>query len=1196
MRYAAWVLLGLCLLPGAVRAQLARTDAPELAAAITGRVCRDVDGDGRCAPGEPGVAGIRLVLATGREVRTDASGRYHFAEVDARAPDSTGGVHLRPGRQRLRVDVRTLPPESEAFPEAVTLEVPWAAVVLQDFVVRTRPEPLPSLSIGYEASPPSAAVVPGGVEFLVAGHASPGDEVRVGTTPAEVDARGDWRARVRLVPGENVLSISDLGAQGILLLFHQRIDVVPREGGLLVIPREPEPAGSLRLPGSKDDPAASGVSSLSAEFPPGTRVRSPRGEVTVGAEGSVRVPLVLAPGSNLVALEVQPPGESARTVTVQVGAVPRPFAVGLLDVEATLSPSTGDFRLRGRGSAHGEARLGEFSLSGELDLRDTDVDTLRGRPVADWLRPRIPRLERAPDPDLAVAEWGDESVGLTPNATESRLRLEVRHERFGRVGLGTYRVQQAEGEVGRYHRPLFGPFAELAAELGRLRAGVKAFAGGLADPTRALSALPAYEELRATGGSLYYLGSAPVAEGSELVRVEVRDGVTGLPLAERHLIRGRDYEIDYAAGRVLLARPLSFIAGAPLLRTEPLTAAPEPVLTVQYAVLQSASLTDSAGGEAWAEWKDGRVSVSAVREQRDGAPYQLLSAHARTTLGGYTLLAEVARSQGSAMLPELFGVSDDGGLSFLRPDEAGVASGGDALGLRLRGPGLFGQGSVDAAWRRRTAGFSDGTHADTRFFRQASLRAVQPLGPWRLTLLGDERLSADPRLPFSDEPLEARTLGLGFGYEQERWGVGVEVRDARLRASEVPGEGALLEGGRTSAGLRGHYVVNDWLRLSASHRQALVLRGAGPGRVDDTFSSAGVDVKVGDEAMLGVRGGWGPKLGPLAWLSGTWQRGQDVYYGGYSVDVDGPDFGASRAVSGASTQLADGTSLFVEDVASHDGNAVRLARAVGFQQTVFGALNVGARYERGVRGVLDVPSTLRRDVASLSGQLVLERFRADGRLELLFASGTPERGSTAPVDRLQAVMALAAEAVLREDLSLSGRMNYGRTVRQDSGETEARLLEGYAALAWRPGPFLLVARYGLSRELLPGERAVFGERGQQIFSLLPAVRLADRFALAAGLHVGLSNSGDHAIWVLTGSLRPSVRVVGGLEVAVEVAGRSVAPEDESLGSVRGEVAYRVDDRLRVAAGYTLLGFTGTGLPEETQNGSDRLYVRAELAY
>jgi hypothetical protein len=1186
------------LLPGVARAQLARAEPQELAAAIVGRVCRDLDGDGRCAPEEPGLADVRLVLATGREVRTDTRGRYHFAEVDARSPNVTGGVHLRPGRQRLRLDARTLPPDSEASPEAVTVEVPWAAVVLQDFAVRTRAESASPVALSYEVAPPLAAVVPGGVEFLVAGHASPGAEVSVGRFSAEVDARGDWRARVLLVPGENVLPITVLGPEGSLRLLRQRIDVVSRDGGLLVIPREAESIGELRLPGGKDKPPASGPSSLLAEFPAGTRVRARLGNVTVGPEGSAVVPLVLVPGQNLLSVVVELPGESPRAVPVRLEAVARSFGVGLLDVEATFAPATGGFRLRGRGAAHGEAHLGRFSLVGELDLRDTDVDGLRGRPVLDWTRARLPRLDRAPDPDLAIAEWGDDSVGLTSNPAEGRLRLEVRHDALGRVGLGTYRALHAEGEVGRYHRPIFGPYAQLAAELEPLKArvGVEAFAGGLEDPTQGISAMPAYEELRATGGSLYYLGASPVAEGSELLRVEVRDGVTGLPLAEHHLIRGRDYDIDYLAGRILLARPLSILVGEPLLRADPLTASPEPVLTVQYAVLQLGASANTVGGEAWAEWKRGRVSLSAVREQRSGAPYLLLSGHARTTLGRYTLLAEVARSRGEALSSELRGVSDDGGLSFLRPDEERAPRGGDALGLRLRGPGLFGVGSVEAAFRRRTAGFSDGVHADTGSFRQVSLRAVQPLGPWRLTLLGDDRLSVDPRRPFSNTPLEARTLGVGFGYERQAWGVGVELRDAWLRASEEPGgDGPLLEGGRTSAGLHGHLRLNSWLDVLASHRQALVLRGEGPGRVDDSFSSVGADVGLAD-AVLGVRGGWGPELGPLAWVQGTWHRGKEVYYGSYSVDVDGPDFGAARAVNGASTELGDGTSLFVEDVASHDANAVRLARAVGFQQTLFDALRVGARYEHGVRHPLDIPSPLRRDVGSLSGQLVLERFRADGRVELRFARGTPVRGTTEPVDRVQAVMMLATEAVLREDLSLSGRMNYGRTYDRRSSRVEARLLEGYAALAWRPGPFLLVARYGLTRELLPGERAVFGERGQQIISLLPAVRVGDRFGLAAGLHAGRSNRGEVAIWVFTGSLRPSVRVVGGLEVAVEAARRSVAPEGEALGSLRGEVAYRVDERLRVAAGYTLLGFTGTGLPEETRDGSDRLYLRAELAY
>jgi hypothetical protein len=79
-------------------------------------------------------------------------------------------------------------------------------------------------------------------------------------------------------------------------------------------------------------------------------------------------------------------------------------------------------------------------------------------------------------------------------------------------------------------------------------------------------------------------------------------------------------------------------------------------------------------------------------------------------------------------------------------------------------------------------------------------------------------------------------------------------------------------------------------------------------------------------------------------------------------------------------------------------------------------------------------------------------------------------------------------------------------------------------------------------------------------------------------------------------VRPSVRVVGGLEAAVEVARRTSAREGESLSSLRGEVGYRVDEGLRFAAGYTVLGFSGLGLSGETTDESDRLYLRAEVAY
>ncbi|WP_426752856.1 flagellar motor protein [Myxococcus sp. Y35] len=1186
------------LLPLGTWAQALSLDTPSQASTIAGRVCQDLDGDGQCGADEPGVADVRLVLSTGRDVRTDAQGRYHITGVDARVPDAVRGLHLRPGRHRLKVDARSLPVTSRVHPAGATLEVPWGAAVLQDFAVRSAAVDAAPVQLSFTEAPPVAQVEPdsGAVRFRVAGQAAAGDRVTVAGVAAQVDAKGAWQAKVPLASGENWLPITATGPEGQVRLFRQRVDVVSRDGGWLVAPRPMLPVATLQLPSGRDAPAATGPARVRVTAPAGTRVHTPGGEVVVGPEGRADAPVVLAPGLNTVKVHLALPGEAPRDESVEIVAEARSFAVGLLDVEATYAPATGDVQLRGRGSAHAEVRLGAVDLVGELDLRDTDGRTLNGASLPDWLRPRVPeRFDRVADPDLAPAEWGDDSVSLMPNPTEARLRLEARHAEHGRAGLGTYRALIQDREVGRYHRPLFGPYAELqVGKKDSARVGVNAFGGSLTDPVRAVSAVPAHEELRATGGSLYYLGAASVAEGSELVRVEVRDGVTGLPMGERHLVRGVDYDIDYFGGRILLARPLSFLAGEAWLRTGSPTESPEPVLVVDYAALRLADGGDSAGGEVWAEWRGSRLGLGAVREGRDGSPYTLYTGRASTTLGAYRVAAEVASSRGTAVDASFFGVSDDGGLSFLRP-RPDAGTGAEALNVQLHGPGLSGEGTVDAAFRLRGRGFSDGAHTDVAMFRQSSLRVKQPLGRLRLTLLADERRSADPREPFADTPFSAQVLGAGLGWEEARWGVGLEVRDSRLRAAQVAGVGPALWGGRTSAGVTGSLKVWERLRLRAAHRQALALHGEGPGRFDDTFTSVGVDVEVDRDTRAGVFGGWGPALGPRAWANVESRRGQDVYYGGYSVDVDGPDYGAGRTVTGARTELpASGTALFVEDVGAHDATAVRLARAVGFQQQVAGGFSVGARYERGVRSLLDVDSPLEREAGGVFGQLVLPRLRLDGRVELRREEGTPERGAATPVDRLQAVVALAAQAQLLKDVTASGRVDFARTVHADVLET--RLVEGYAAVAWRPGPWLVVARYGITRELLPGLRSAFGDRALQTFSLLPAVRLGDRLSVAAGLHAGRSSVEDTARWVWTGTLRPAVRVVGGLEVGAELARRTASPEGERLTAVRAEVAYRVDERLRLATGYTLLGFSGLGLEPGSSDNQDRLYLRAEVAY
>ena len=66
-------------------------------------------------------------------------------------------------------------------------------------------------------------------------------------------------------------------------------------------------------------------------------------------------------------------------------------------------------------------------------------------------------------------------------------------------------------------------------------------------------------EFLGTGGSLYYLRNINVVEGSEKVKVVVRDRISGITLQEKDLFHGADYTVNYEEGRIILTRPLSSI-------------------------------------------------------------------------------------------------------------------------------------------------------------------------------------------------------------------------------------------------------------------------------------------------------------------------------------------------------------------------------------------------------------------------------------------------------------------------------------------------------------------------------------------------------------------------------------------------------------------------------------------------------------
>ncbi len=1128
--------------------------------AIAGRVCADANADGLCQAGEPGVGGVRVMLETGLVVVTDQKGRFHFAELEARAPDALVGPRLLPGRHRVKVDPRALPAGARVVPDGETLEVPMGGLAWAEFAVQT--------AAAVSATPPQVAggrLSKEGAVLVVTGQTDAGASVHLGPLGTVAAADGSWRLEVPLAPGHHRLLVLSEGG-GVARLELREVDVVARKGGALVVPRAPRSLATVRLPN-----AATPGANAQVEAPGGTQVTLGARTVQVGPGGRAVLPLEGVDGDR-APLKVRSPGseEVAESIAVPRGA--SSFVVGLLDLEGSYDFAHQGFRLYGQGAAAARVSRWGFDLSVDLDLRDTDVEALRLKEYSALAGPRREdTFERSLNPLLTPVPWADDSATVASNPSEGRVRVELSREGVGRAGYGSYRAWLGDGEVGRFHRALFGGYLEAATPAeASVGASVKAFgAPSSADPVTGLARLPGHERFEATGGSLFYLSQGSLVQGSELLRVEVTDAVTGVVLAERHLLRGRDYAIDYVMGRILLAQPLSMNGGGELFLTSAPGGSTVQVLVADFERLAGGGgEAGTAGGRVAARLGPATVEGAAVQ---DGPGYTLLSGRAAAGFRGYSLTAEVAHSKGLA--PGL-AFSDDGGLGFSFATQAAAASGW-GLSFRARGP-IVGDGAFDVSWRRRTGGYSDSEHASQVLFQQLSARASQPLGPVRLGGTFDLRDGPDPRDPYGTASISMRVAGGFVGYEGKRFGVRAEARDVQLTADS-------LTGGRTSAGLAAHYRVTGWLDLMAAYRQSLAQRGEGLGAYDDTFGSVGAQVTPSDATALGLHVGYGPQLGTLAWGQASYTKDGDTYYAGHGFDPDAPQLG-EKSVAGVKQTLSPTSAVYVEDVSAHDEDGLRLGRAVGLSQQLSKALSVSVRYERGARRLLDEEPTRSRDAGGFSVGWVTDRLQ-------LFARGEARADRGLGPDTNQYLALGGGEARLSDDLSATARLTFSHT--STDGKLTARLLEGTAGVAWRPGWGMLVARYTLQREVTPVARGTFAQRRLDLFSLLPTLKVSNRFSVGGGLHVAFTDEGG---LFLAASLRPSVRVIGGLEVAAEVARRSSAPDLGGLTALRGEVGWRFDDRFLVAAGFTFLGYSGTGIDLGQTGSRDRAYLRAEVAY
>ncbi len=230
--------------------------------------------------------------------------------------------------------------------------------------------------------------------------------------------------------------------------------------------------------------------------------------------------------------------------------------------------------LDGRIAMFATGKFGEgWGLTTSIDTREDELSNL----FTNFLSKQPDELFRRIDPDYHYPTFGDDGTVQQLTATEGKMYVKVnKGDSYGM--WGNFDVGYMQNELVQVDRGLYGGDAHYQSN-DQTSFGEKKLSADLfgAEP----GTIPSRQDFRGTGGSLYFLRHQDILTGSERVRIEVRDKVTGIVTGVVNLSPA-DYEIDYLQGTVVLSEPLASTVDDRLLVRAGATGGDEAYLVVRY--------------------------------------------------------------------------------------------------------------------------------------------------------------------------------------------------------------------------------------------------------------------------------------------------------------------------------------------------------------------------------------------------------------------------------------------------------------------------------------------------------------------------------------------------------------------------------------------------------------------------------------
>lgn len=645
----------------------------------------------------------------------------------------------------------------------------------------------------------------------------------------------------------------------------------------------------------------------------GATVRTLDTQITPDPDGSFVVQRILPSGDAIVDVQITGAGEPVyleRAVTIPdkewfyVGTVDLTFG-RRLDGGAAAAGGTFEKNYsygRISGYAHGKTRNG-WTVTANIDTTEEDLgDIFRNLDEKDPYH-ALRRL----DEDLGYLTYGDDST--IEDGAPSRGRFYIRTEKNGSHLLwGTYKSTIEGSYFLRNERSLYGAQGLYVSPDQTAHGESKIRIEGYAAQA---DRLPGRDIFVGTGGSAYFLQRQDIGLGSETVSVELRDANTGVLIKTTALTPGRDYDINYLQGLVVLSSPLSSTAGGGTVVTDP-SGEYTVRLVVQYEYTPTVGDVDglSFGGRAEAWVSDSvRIGVTALVEQTDAADQKAYGVDARYRISDQSYVdLEYSRTEGLGFGSSL---SADGGLIVTNTNATGGNgyAGRIAAQLDLTEIGLNTEGTLSFYREKRSAGFSTldyQTQSDEDVF--GFLLDVRPTEQvsWRLYFDSFENNAIAPK--------RDREGGIEVTYkasERVTWDFGIEHVDRQNTGS------TLLTGKRTDAAVRVTFNENEDFKWFVFGQATVESSG---NLEDNNRIGAGADIALNDTTQISGEISDGDQGLGARLLLNHQRDARTTSYIGYEL-LPGREFNAvtlqgrdeGRIVAGGTRALSDNADVFGEN-------------------------------------------------------------------------------------------------------------------------------------------------------------------------------------------------------------------------------------------------------------------------------------------